>query len=75
MLGRRRRRRANIKTTLGKCLVFAGSVSLSNELFNYHSIAGRQHGGHGWLAKKDGSMMVVSCLNTQNQTELSSDSQ
>ena len=26
MLGRRRRRRANIKTTLGKSLVFAGSL-------------------------------------------------
>ena len=30
MLGRRRRRRANINLALGQCIVFAGSSSLAN---------------------------------------------
>ena len=38
MLGRRRRRRANNKTTLGQRLVFAGMRIVQIELFSHYSI-------------------------------------
>ena len=40
MLGRRRRRRANNKTTLGQCLVFAGSTT---DTYSYTDAQDTQH--------------------------------